>query len=102
MEEADRVITKDASTAGKLLGVLKAAAGLAIVYLFLHIAGRVTRDCTVGLFVYDICSWVSFREFMGLPASKFLRAIYLEAIGLFLLAGIFLTIRYTFPFRRKD
>ena len=77
---------------------LRIATGVALVALFLEAARRTTRDCTVGLFVYDICSWVWLREHLGLPASKLLRALFLELTGLTLTAGIYLTIRFVFPF----
>jgi hypothetical protein len=73
-------------------------AGIFLVALFLEAASHTTRDCTVGLYVFDICSWVWVREQLGLPASKALRAVFLELIGLTLTAGIYLTIRFVFPF----
>jgi hypothetical protein len=78
--------------------VVRIIAGLFIVGVLLHAASRTTRDCTVGLYVFDICSWVWLREQLGLPASKFLRAVFLELVGLTLTVGIFLTIRFVFPF----
>ena len=83
-----------------LLDALRIVAGAFIIVLLLYAASRTTRDCTVGLYVFDICSWVWVREHLGLPANKFLRAIFLELVGLTLAAGIFLTIRYVFPFWR--
>jgi hypothetical protein len=84
-----------------LLDALRIVAGIFMVGLFLYAASRTTRDCTVGLYVFDICSWVWLREHLGLPANKLLRAIFLELVGLTLTAGIFLTIRYVFPFWRR-
>jgi hypothetical protein len=81
-----------------LLYALRIVAGIIIVALLLDTASRTTRDCAVGLYVFDICSWVWLREQLGLPASKLLRAVYLELIGLALTAGIYLTIRFVFPF----
>ena len=81
-----------------LIYALRIAAGIIIIGLLLNAASRTTRDCTVGLYVYDICSWVWVREHLGLPANKFLRAAFLELIGLTLTAGIFFTIRFVFPF----
>jgi hypothetical protein len=81
-----------------LLYALRIAAGIFIIALLLTAASRMTRDCTVGLYAFDICSWVWVREQLGLPASKLLRAVFLELIGLTLAAGIFLTIRYVLPF----
>ncbi len=81
-----------------LLYGLRIVAGIIIIALLLDAASRTTRDCAVGLYIFDICSWVSLREQLGLPASKLLRAGYLELIGLTLTAGICLTIRFVFPF----
>ncbi len=79
---------------------VRIVAGVFLIALFLTAASRTTRDCTVGLYVYDICAWVWVREYLGLPASKILRAAFLELIGLTLTLGIFLTIRFVFPFWR--
>jgi hypothetical protein len=80
------------------VSVLRIVVGVFIIALFLTAASRTTRDCTVGLYVYDICAWVWVREQLGLPASKFLRAAFLELIGITLALGIFLTVRFVFPF----
>ena len=80
-----------------LLYALRIVAGIFIIALLLYAASRTTRDCTVGLYVFDICSWVWLREQLGLPTSKLLRAVFLELIGLTLTAGIYLTIRFVFP-----
>ena len=77
---------------------LRIVVGLFIIASLLLAASRTTRDCTVGLYVFDICSWVWVREQLGLPASKLLRAVFLEIIGLTLTAGIFLAIRFVLPF----
>jgi hypothetical protein len=84
-----------------LIYTLRIVVGIFIIALLLHAASRATRDCTVGLYVFDLCSWVWLREQLGLPASKFLRAVFLELMGLTLTGGIFLTIRFVFPFWRK-
>jgi len=81
-----------------LVYALRIVVGILIVALFLFAARRTTRDCTVGVYIYDICAWVWVREQLGLPASKFLRAVFLELVGLTLTAGIFLTIRFVLPF----
>lgn len=81
-----------------LLYALRIGAGIFIIALLLTAASRATRDCKVGLYAFDICSWVWVRELLGLPASKLLRAVFLELIGLTLTVGIFLTIRYVLPF----
>ena len=81
-----------------LLYGVRIVAGATVIALCLFAASRTTRDCTVGLYVYDICAWVWVREQLGLPASKFLRAVFLELIGLTLTLGIFLAIRCVLPF----
>lgn len=79
---------------------LRIVAGVLVIALLLHLASRLTRDCTVGLYLFDLCSWVWVREQLGLPANKFLRAGFLEISGITLAAGIYLTLRWVFPFRR--
>ena len=86
------------SCARTLISAVRIVAGIVIIGLLLHAATWTTRDCTVGLYVFDICSWVWLREQLGLPASKFLRAAFLELVGLTLTAGIYLTIRFVFTF----
>ena len=83
---------------------LRVAVGVFIIWLILRAAAWTTRDCTVGLYVFDICSWVWVREHLGLPANKLLRAVFLELVGLVLLAGIGVTVRFVMPFwgRKKD
>ena len=81
-----------------VVSAVRIVVGVFMIALFLTAASRTTRDCTVGLYVYDICAWVWVREHLGLPASKFLRAAFLELIGITLALGIFLTIRFVFPF----
>jgi hypothetical protein len=83
-----------------LLYAPRIVAGIFIIALLLYAASRTTRDCTVGLYVYDICAWVWLREQLGLPASKLLRAVFLHLVGLTLTAGIYLTIRFVLPFWR--
>jgi hypothetical protein len=83
-----------------VVSAARIVAGVFMIALFLAAASRTTRDCTVGLYVYDICAWVWVREHLGLPASKFLRAAFLELIGITLALGIFSTIRFVFPFWR--
>lgn len=80
------------------LYALRVFAGIFIIAVLLFAASRTTHDCTVGLYVFDICSWVWVREQLGLPASKLLRAVFLEIIGLTLTAGIYLAIRFVLPF----
>ena len=67
----------------------------------LYLASRATQDCTIGMLSYDNCWWLWVREQCGLPASKLLRAGFLELVGLLLLGGLILTVRYVFPLWRK-
>jgi len=84
-----------------IVKVLRIMAGIGLAGLILHLASLATRDCTIGLFAYDNCWWLWVREQCGLPANKFLRAGFLELVGLALLAALFLTLRYVFPPWRK-
>ncbi len=80
---------------------LRIIAGIVLVGLLLAAASLATRSCTADLFVYDSCLWIWVREQLGLPASKLLRAGFLEVVGLVILAGIYVTVRYVFP-KRAD
>ena len=84
-----------------MLKALRIIFGTTLAASILHAATLATRDCTVGLYSYDNCLWVWAREQLGLPSSKFLRAGFLELIGLALAAGLYLTIRFVFPPWRK-
>jgi hypothetical protein len=97
-QEGESRVPEKAPLVRALLYALRIVAGISITALLLSAASRATRDCSVGLYAFDICSWVWVREQLGLPASKLLRAVFLELIGLTLTAGIFLTIRYVLPF----
>ncbi len=77
--------------------MLRIIAGVVLVGLLLTAAWQATKDCTVSSYVYDDCLWVWFRELLGLPASRFLRAVFLEVVGLTIVAGLYLTVRWVFP-----
>ncbi len=68
--------------------------GVVLIAALLHLARLATRDCTVGLYVFDNCLWVWIYEQLGLPANKFLRAGALEIVGLALAAGIYAALRF--------
>jgi hypothetical protein len=85
-----------------MVRVFRVIVGIGLVGLILHVASVAVRDCTVGIFAYDNCWWLWVREQLGLPANKFLRAGFLELVGLALLAALFLTFRYIFPPWRKS
>lgn len=72
-------------------------AGCLLIALILYAAQLAVRDCPNGLFVYDNCLWLWLREQTGLPESRMLHALALFTVGLALLGGLYLTIRYVFP-----
>ena len=74
---------------------LRIVVGVLIIGLLLAGAQLATRDCTAGLFRYDNCLWMAAGEYLGLPQqSRTLRAVFLEGVGLTLLAGLYLTYRF--------
>jgi hypothetical protein len=78
-----------------MLRALRIGVGVLLIGLLLAGAQLATRDCTAGLFRYDNCLWMAASEYLGLPQqSKALRAVFLEGVGLSLLAGLYLTYRY--------
>jgi hypothetical protein len=77
-----------------MLRTLRIVVGVLIIGLLLAGAQLATRDCTAGLFRYDSCLWMAASGSLGLPSqSKGLRAVFLEGVGLTLLAGLYLTYR---------
>jgi hypothetical protein len=83
-----------------MLKALRILAGALAIALILAAASHAVRDCTVAPFIYENCIWLQVRDQLHLPQSKFLRGLTLELVGLALLVGVFLTIRYVFPTRR--
>lgn len=75
----------------------RAILGCLLLAAILYAAQLAVRDCPNGLFVYDNCLWLWVREQAGLPNSRLLHWLTLFAVGLVLLGGIYLTIRYVFP-----
>ncbi|MGO8819354.1 MAG: hypothetical protein ACLQVG_32380 [Terriglobia bacterium] len=67
--------------------------------LVLYTADLATRDCRLAPYVYDDCMWVWLRTHLGLPASRLLRMVVLEAVGIVLALVLYLTFRYVFPLR---
>ena len=82
-----------------MLKATRIFAGFLLTALLLFAATQAVRDCTVGLYVYDNCLWLRLQEQLGLPQGKLWRAVVLELVGLALLAGLYLTVRYVFPVR---
>jgi hypothetical protein len=83
-----------------MLKTLRILAGVLALALILAAGSGAVRDCPVGPFTYENCIWLQVRDALHLPQSKFLRGLTLELVGLTLLVGVFLTIRYVFPARR--
>lgn len=81
-----------------MLKAFRILLGSLLAWLLLHVANLAVRDCTVGVDRYDNCLWMNVRGRLGLPPSLLGRAVTLELVGLALLAGLYLTIRYVFPF----
>jgi len=80
--------------------VFRIILGAALVGLVLYAADLATRDCRLAPYVYDDCMWVWLRTHLGLPASRLLRMVALESVGVVLVLVLYLTFRYIFPFRR--
>jgi hypothetical protein len=76
--------------------------GVVALAPILAAASLAVRDCQIAPFTYENCVWLQVRDWLGLPQSKFLRGLTLELVGLSLLAGLILTIRYVFPARRTQ
>jgi hypothetical protein len=79
---------------------LRIILGVAVVGLVLYAADLATRDCRIAPYVYDDCMWMGLRAHLGLPASRFLRMVVLECVGIVLALVLYLTFRYVFPSRR--
>ena len=78
-----------------MLRALRIVAGVLLIGLLLAGAQLATRDCTAGLFRVDNCLWLTASEYLGLPPqNKGLKAVFLEGVGLTLLAGLYLTYRF--------
>lgn len=71
------------------------AAGLALILL--EAANWAVRGCSTGPDASENCLWLGVRRHFRLPSSRLLRAGLLEAAGLVILAGFFLTFRYLWP-----
>lgn len=85
-----------------MLRALRIVVGSLLTGLLLHAAGLAVRDCSAGALTLDNCLWLWLRERLGLPASKLGRAVALEIVGLALLAGLYFTVRYVFPSKKKQ
>jgi len=83
-----------------MLKTLRIVAGVLTLALILAASSRAVRDCPIGPFTYENCIWLEVRDALHLPQSKFLRGLTLELIGVCLLAGVLLTVRYIFPTRK--
>ena len=78
----------------RLLRILLA---LLLVAFLLDAATWAVRDCTADLYHEENCLWLWLREQFGLAPSELLHSATLEIVGLALLVGLYLTLRYVFP-----
>jgi hypothetical protein len=81
----------------RLVVWLRAAAAAALALILLDAANWAVRDCSTGPGASENCLWLGLRRRFALPASKLLRAGVLEVVGLAILAGLYLTLRYLWP-----
>ena len=82
--------------------VLQVLLGAVLIGLIMYLATWAVRDCPIAPYVYENCLWLRARDLLHFPQSKLLRGALLEMIGLALLAGIFLTVRYLVLTRDAD
>ena len=83
-----------------MVKILRILAAFLVGGLLLYAANSATKDCSSGLYVWDNCLWMSVRDYLGLPSSRFFRAVVLEVAGLALLAGLYLDVRYVLGYKR--
>ena len=81
----------------RMVKALRIVAGLILVAVLLYAAPWSTRDCSTVTYSSDNCLWLRVRERLGLPPSRVGRALALELVGLSILGGLYLTVRYVFP-----
>ena len=84
-----------------MIRVVRIVMGVAVIGLLLGVASWAVQDCPIAPYIAENCIWLSVRDPFHLPQSKLLRAAVLEALGLSLVAGIYLTCRYVFPRGRR-
>jgi hypothetical protein len=73
---------------------LRILAGVVVIGLIFYAASRAVRDCLARPYIYENCLWLWLRDGLHLPQSKLLRAVVLEVVGLALLAGLYITVRF--------
>ena len=80
---------------------LRRLAALAVAAALFEAANFAVRECPAGSNSADNCLWVGLRGRLGFPASKLLRAAFLEVIGLTILGGLLLTFSSIWPRRGR-
>jgi hypothetical protein len=85
-----------------VLKAIRIIAGIVLASLLLYAAPLATEDCATTAYSWDNCLWLWLRRRLGLRESRIGRAFALECVGLGLLAGLYLTVRYVFPFPRRQ
>jgi hypothetical protein len=81
----------------RLIVWMRVAAAVALAFILLEGANWAVRDCSTGPDASENCLWLGVRRRFGLPPGKLLRASGLEAVGLAILGGLYLTFRYVWP-----
>ena len=63
-----------------------------------------TRDCREAVGVWNNCFWIYLRQSLGLGESRLLKVFVLEALGIGLVAMIWIAVRYLLQVRlfRRD
>lgn len=77
---------------------LRIFGGTLLTALLLYGANLAVRECKADASTHENCLWLWLRQKLGIPPSRLGRTALLEFVGLALLAGLYLTIRYVFPF----
>ena len=85
----------------RLIVWARTAAAAALAFILLEGANWAVRECSTGPDASENCLWPGVRRRFGLPAGKLARAAVLEAVGLAILAGPYLTFRYVWPRPRR-
>ncbi len=80
-----------------MVRALRILAGLVLIACLLGTAELAVRDCASGFEAHDNCLWLWLRQRLALPQSKLGRTVTLEFVGLLIVAGLYLIIRFVFP-----
>jgi hypothetical protein len=81
---------------------IRIASALVLCAAIFYAVALATRDCSVTPYFAVNCLGQWVEHHLGLPSSRLIRAFILEIVGIFLVAGLYLTIRYVFPHRHPE